>query len=68
MMTLAGINSVLFLSDHRRGFYLVIGFIEHLQIVTASTYSAIANSHIQQLNTARTKPSQSALSSPVVVW
>jgi hypothetical protein len=36
------------------GFGLVIGFIEHLQIVTTSSYSAIANSHIQQYITART--------------
>jgi hypothetical protein len=44
----------------------VIGFIEHLQIVTTRNYSAIANSHTLQFPTARTKPSQSAVSSPVV--
>jgi hypothetical protein len=47
---------------------LVIGFIELLQIVTTSNYSAIANSHTQQFTTARTKSSQFAVSSPVVVW
>jgi hypothetical protein len=47
---------------------LVIGFIEHLHNVTTSNYSAIANSHNLQLNTARNEPSQSAVSSPVVVW
>jgi hypothetical protein len=41
---------------------LVIGFIEHLQIVTTRNYSAIANSHTLQFTTARTKPSQSAMS------
>jgi hypothetical protein len=34
---------------------LVIGFIEHLQIVTTSNYSAIANSHTLQFTTARKK-------------
>jgi hypothetical protein len=46
------------------GFGLVIGFIEHLQIVTKSNYRAIANSHTQQSTTAL----QSAVSSPVVAW
>jgi hypothetical protein len=50
------------------GFGFVIEFIEHVQIVATSNYSAIANSHIQQLTTARTKSSESAVSSPVVVW
>jgi hypothetical protein len=43
-------------------FGLVIGFIEHLQIMTKRNYNAIANSHTQQFNTERTKPSQSAVS------
>jgi hypothetical protein len=34
------------------GFGLVIGFIEHLQIVITSNYSAIANSHTLQFITA----------------
>jgi hypothetical protein len=50
------------------GFGLVIGIIEHLQIVTTSNYSAIANLHNQLFTTARTKSSQSAVSSPVVSW
>jgi hypothetical protein len=33
-----------------------------------SNYSAVANSHTQQFTIALTKPSQSAVSSPVVVW
>jgi hypothetical protein len=48
------------------GFGLVIGFIEHLYIVTTSDYSATANSQTLQFTTARTKPSQSAVSSPIV--
>jgi hypothetical protein len=48
------------------GFGLVNGFIEHLQIVTTSNYNAVTNSHILQLNTARSTFSQSAVSSPVV--
>jgi hypothetical protein len=49
------------------GFGLVIGFIGLLQNVTTSNYSAIVNSHTQQFTTARTKSSQSALSS-LVFW
>jgi hypothetical protein len=33
------------LSDYRQGFGLVDEFIEYLQIVTTSIYSAIVNSH-----------------------
>jgi hypothetical protein len=42
----------------------VIEFTEHLQIVTTSNYSAIANSHILQFTTAHIKSSQSAVFSP----
>jgi hypothetical protein len=52
-------------SDNRQG--LDWWFTEHLQIVTTSNYSPIANSHAQQFTTARTKFSQSAVSSPIVV-
>jgi hypothetical protein len=45
----------------------VIGFIEHLQIVTTSNYSAIANSHSLQFTTTRTNSSQFAVSSLVDV-
>jgi hypothetical protein len=40
-------------------------FIEHLQDVTTSNYSAIANSHTLHFTIARTK---SAASSPIVAW
>jgi hypothetical protein len=50
------------------GVGLVTGFIAHLQIVTTSNCSAIANSHTLQFTIARTKSSQSAVSSPVVTW
>jgi hypothetical protein len=40
------------------GFGLVIGFTDHLQIVTTSNYNAIANSHTQQFTTAHIKSSQ----------
>jgi hypothetical protein len=50
------------------GVWMVVGFIEHLQIVTTSKYSAIANLHTVQLTTARTKSSQSAVFSAVVAW
>jgi hypothetical protein len=49
------------------GFGLVIGFIELLQIVTTSKYSAVINSHTLQFTIAHTKSSQSAVSSPVDV-
>jgi hypothetical protein len=47
-------------------FGLVNVFIEHLQNVTTSYYSGIANSHTQQLTTTRTVSSQSVASSPAV--
>jgi hypothetical protein len=47
---------------------LIIGYMEHLQIVKTINYSAIAISHILQFTTARTKSSHSAVSSPVVAW
>jgi hypothetical protein len=45
---------------------MVFGFIEHLQIVTTSNCSTIANSHTLQLSTARTKSKLSAVSSQLV--
>jgi hypothetical protein len=54
--------------DYKRRFGLVIGFIENLQIVNTSNYSAIANSHNLQFTTARNKSSQTAVSSPAVAW
>jgi hypothetical protein len=45
------------------GFRSVIGFMEHLQIVTTSKYVAVANSHTLQFTTACTGSSQSAVSS-----
>jgi hypothetical protein len=56
---------ITFLRDYRREFGLVIGFTEFLQNVTRN-YSAVANSHILQFITARTKTPQSAISSLVV--
>jgi hypothetical protein len=50
------------------GFILVIGFIEHLQIVTTSTYSSIANSHTLKFTIVHIKSSQSVVFSPVVAW
>jgi hypothetical protein len=49
-------------------FGLVLGFIEHLQIVTASSFSIVINSHTLQFTTACTKSSQSDVSSPVIAW
>jgi hypothetical protein len=50
------------------GFGLVVRFAENLQIVTTSSYSAVANSHTLQFTTARTKYSQSSVFSAVVAW
>jgi hypothetical protein len=52
----------------KTGFVLVIGFIVHVQVVAKSNYSAIFNSHTLQFTRARTKSSQSAVSSMVVAW
>jgi hypothetical protein len=49
-------------------FGLIAGVTEHLQMVTTSNYRANTNSYILQFTTARTKSSQSAVSSPVVAW
>jgi hypothetical protein len=46
------------------GFLSVTEHIEHLQLVITSSYISIDT----QFTTARTKPSQSAMSSLVVVW
>jgi hypothetical protein len=43
---------------------MIIGFIEHLQIVTSSNRSAIFNSHTPTFTTARIKTSHSAVSLP----
>jgi hypothetical protein len=48
------------------GFGLVIGFVAHLKLVTTINYRAIVDSHSLQFTTARTKSSQSAVSSQVV--
>jgi hypothetical protein len=42
--------------------------MELLKLVTTSNYSDIANLHTLHFTTARTKSSQSAVSSPVVAW
>jgi hypothetical protein len=64
------LNMVTCYSDPRRGFGLDIGFIDHFnkQLVIRINYSAIANFHNLQINTAHAKSSQSAMSSPVVSW
>jgi hypothetical protein len=59
---------VMCMRDYRRGFWLVSGFIGHLQIVTTSNYNVIISSHTLQFTTARIKSSQSAVSSSVVAW
>jgi hypothetical protein len=50
------------------GFGFVIGFTEHSQIITTHNYSTIPNSHTLQFTTARTKSSQSTVSSTVAAW
>jgi hypothetical protein len=59
---------IMYSHDFMKWFGLVIAFIEHLQIVTTSNCCAIGNSHTVEFTTARTKSSQSAVSSPVVAW
>jgi hypothetical protein len=46
---------------------LVNGIIEHLQIVSTSNYSVIANSHTLHFTTAHTKSSQSVVCSRFLV-
>jgi hypothetical protein len=52
---------------HVPNLMLVIGFIDHLQIVTTSNYSAVANSHTRQFTVAHTKFSQFVLTSCFLV-
>jgi hypothetical protein len=52
----------------RRGFGLVIGFIDPLKFVTTNNYNTIANFHTLQVTIAHAKSFQSAVSSPVVPW
>jgi hypothetical protein len=48
------------------GFGLVIGFIDHLQIITTSIYNTFTNFHTLQIAAAQSF--QFAMSSPVVPW
>jgi hypothetical protein len=48
-------------------FGLVIGFIEHLQMMTTSNYNALANSCTRVLTAARTKSSHYAFTSRFLV-
>jgi hypothetical protein len=52
---------VTYMSVTIKGFRLVIGFTEYLQIVTSSNYSASANLHTQQFTTESIKSFQSAV-------
>jgi hypothetical protein len=56
------------MSDYRRGFALVIGLIEHLQIVTTSNYSNIADIHNLQFTILCNYSFQFVASSPFVAW
>jgi hypothetical protein len=47
--------------DYERGSELIIGFTDHLQIVTTTNHSAIADLHNLHISRARNKPSQSAV-------
>jgi hypothetical protein len=49
------------------GFWLEIGFIYHLRIVTTSNYNTIANLHTLQITTAHAKPSQFSFTSRFLV-
>jgi hypothetical protein len=55
------------MNDYRRGFGLVIGFIDRLQIVTTSNVNALASSCTRVLTTVHTKISQFVFSSRFVV-
>jgi hypothetical protein len=57
-------HTITCMGDCRWVFGLVLGFIEHLQIVTTSNCFAIANSRILWFTTALTKSSQSDVPSP----
>jgi histidinol phosphatase-like PHP family hydrolase len=61
-------NTLMCMSDYRRSFDLVIGLINHLQIVTTRNHIAIANSHTQQFIMARIYSSQSEIYPTVVAW
>jgi hypothetical protein len=54
------------LSDDRRGFGLENVFIDHLQVVTISSYNTIDNFHTLQITTTHAKSFQSAIT--VVSW
>jgi hypothetical protein len=52
----------------RYGVWISNQFIGLLQTATTINFNVIADSHTVQFTTARTKSSQSAVSSPVVAW
>jgi hypothetical protein len=55
------------MSDYTRSLDLVIGFIDHLQMVTKSNYNAVTNSYTRLLTTAHTKSSQFVFTSRSLV-